>query len=285
MIPKIIIQTGKDNNHNDSVLAAMQTWKDLNPEYKYKYFTDKDCDEFILKNFHKDVRLAFNLLKPGAMKADLFRYCYLFIEGGIYTDIDNTCIKPIDTWMNCNTEELVTILDIAYLEKLDDPNQFMPKIRHDLIYQAFIASRPNNPIFERCINHIVINTLNRVMPDDGAAPFWSKQYCGLTLKLTGPKLFADIVNQYLGNPVTTPFDLGIVKTEKMHIRFAGKLHNINMTSGDKGIWNQMQTIKDLNGESIIDVKYVGYEPGEDTYHLAKFPNEIYNYKLKLKDLK
>tara|TARA_R100000152_G_C6767605_1_gene192870 strand:- start:858 stop:1715 length:858 start_codon:yes stop_codon:yes gene_type:complete len=285
MIPKTIIQTGKDNNHNDAVLEAIQSWKDLNPEYEYKYFTDKDCDEFILKNFHKDVRLAFNLLKPGAMKADLFRYCYLFIQGGVYTDLDNICLVPIDEWMNCDTEELVTILDIPWLQERNDPTHFMPKIRHDLIYQAFIASRPNNPIFERCINHIVINTLNRVMPDDGAAPWWAPQYCGLSLKLTGPKLLADIVNQYIGMPITSSFDPGIIKTDKMHIRFAGKLTNLKMDEDVKGIWNQLQTIKDLQGRSIIDVKYAGYDQDENSYYFSKFPNEIYNYKLKNTDLK
>tara|TARA_R100000152_G_C6769231_1_gene194988 strand:+ start:273 stop:1136 length:864 start_codon:yes stop_codon:yes gene_type:complete len=287
MIPKIIIQTGKDNNHNDAVLAAIQSWKDLNPEYEYKYFTDKDCDEFILQNFHKDVRLAFNLLKPGAMKADLFRYCYLFIKGGVYTDLDNICIRPIDEWMNCEKEEFVTMLDLAYLEERSkESNDLLPKVKHDLIYQAFIASKPDNPILKKCIDHIVINTLNRVMPDDGLAPWWSPQYCGATIKLTGPKLLADIINQHIGMPVTSSFKLGLIKTDKVYIRFAGQLRNINMTSSNENnMWNQMQTITDLQGQSIIDVKYVGYEPGEDTYHLAKFPNEIYNYRLKLKDLK
>lgn len=31
---------------------------------------------------------AYDALIPGAFKADLFRYCVLFIYGGVYADID-----------------------------------------------------------------------------------------------------------------------------------------------------------------------------------------------------
>jgi len=34
------------------------------------------------------VKEAYDALIPGAFKADLFRYCVLFIYGGVYADID-----------------------------------------------------------------------------------------------------------------------------------------------------------------------------------------------------
>ena len=143
MIPKIIIQTGKDNNHNNSIRAAMQTWKDLNPKYEYKYFTDKDCDEFILKNFHKDVRLAFNLLKPGAMKADLFRYCLLYVKGGIYLDIKTKLIKPIDKIFDLDSKNtMYTVIDRLGINE-DGIGSF---------YQGIILTPKGNEIFLELIN-------------------------------------------------------------------------------------------------------------------------------------
>ena len=60
----------------------------MNPGYKYEYYNDADCVSFMKRYFGTHVVNAFNILKPGAFKADLFRYCYIYIKGGIYLDID-----------------------------------------------------------------------------------------------------------------------------------------------------------------------------------------------------
>ncbi len=39
---------------------------------------------------------SFWILYPGAYKADLFRYCILFIHGGIYADVDVLLSTDLD---------------------------------------------------------------------------------------------------------------------------------------------------------------------------------------------
>ena len=34
----------------------------------------------------------------GVMKADFWRYCIMFVEGGIYSDIDTESYVPINQW-------------------------------------------------------------------------------------------------------------------------------------------------------------------------------------------
>ena len=60
--------------------------------------------DFLKKYFNKKVLDKFNNL-TGAHKADLWRYCILFLNGGIYLDIKTVLRKPLseiftreDTW-------------------------------------------------------------------------------------------------------------------------------------------------------------------------------------------
>ena len=45
------------------------------------------CREFIKVNFNPLVLKAYDTLIPTAYKADLFRLCVLYINGGIYGDL------------------------------------------------------------------------------------------------------------------------------------------------------------------------------------------------------
>ena len=66
--------------------------QEQNPEFKYYLYDDDMCKEFIKDNFDDEILYTFNKLKPGAYKADLWRYCILYIKGGIYLDIkDDFC--------------------------------------------------------------------------------------------------------------------------------------------------------------------------------------------------
>ena len=57
------------------------------PEYEYKIWNLAEAENFIDHFFNKSVLYAFKSLKPFAYKADLFKYCLLFIEGGWYFDL------------------------------------------------------------------------------------------------------------------------------------------------------------------------------------------------------
>ncbi len=56
--------------------------------WEYRFYNDDEAAEFISMHFPPEVRQAYDDLLPGAFKADLFRYCVLFIYGGIYADVD-----------------------------------------------------------------------------------------------------------------------------------------------------------------------------------------------------
>jgi len=63
-------------------------WKHLNPEYRIDFSLDNDCIHFLKNYFNDNVVNLFNNIERGMYKADLWRLCKLYMEGGVYSDID-----------------------------------------------------------------------------------------------------------------------------------------------------------------------------------------------------
>jgi mannosyltransferase OCH1-like enzyme len=164
-IPKKIFQTWKTNYMDTEMLNTIKIIKNLNPEYEYKLFTDNDCIEYLKNNFDNTVVSTFNNLVPGAFKADLFRYCVLYKEGGIYIDCKMIPLKPFRQIIK---PEDTCVLVFNTFEK-----------NSTSIYNAFMCSEPNNKLFLECVKQIVDNCTNLYYPLD---PF----------AITGPTLLYKI---------------------------------------------------------------------------------------------
>jgi hypothetical protein len=138
----------------------------VNPEFNVYLYDDNDCREFIKNNFPKDILTAYNTLKPGAYKADLWRLCVLYINGGIYADIKFNCINNFKFIALTESEHLV----------LDRPGWW--KEGEIGLYNAIIVAKPKNEFLLRCINKISKNVKN-------------KYYGFMDLYPTGPGLLGE----------------------------------------------------------------------------------------------
>lgn len=167
MIPKIIWQTYKDpfNQLPKYAKDAAQTWKDLNPDYKYIYMDDNDCRSFILHEFGEDWLEIFDNYPLGVMKADLWRYMIIYIYGGVYSDLDTICNIPISSWINTNTDMVICI---------DDDNKHYAQL-------AFAAT-PNHPTLKIVLDLIKERSTIKPYPD--------QEYVN---KLTGISVWTDAV--------------------------------------------------------------------------------------------
>tara|TARA_R110002153_G_scaffold246952_2_gene402911 strand:+ start:32 stop:2554 length:2523 start_codon:yes stop_codon:yes gene_type:complete len=153
-IPKVIMQTYASSDElTPQMIDAMHTWKNMNPGWDYESFDNNECIEFITKHFNTDTVKAFNNLIPGAFKADLFRYCYLYIKGGVYSDIDNICLVPLNEFLYDN-DTFVSVKD-----RVVDGQ--------DLVYNAFMATEKNHPVLKKAIDLTVYNALNSIYPKTG----------------------------------------------------------------------------------------------------------------------
>lgn len=91
--PHICISLQKINSPNFSRLV--ESWKQQS-RWEYRFYTDERAKIFLATHFPPEVKEAYDDLIPGAFKADLFRYCILFIYGGVYADIDVMNTSELD---------------------------------------------------------------------------------------------------------------------------------------------------------------------------------------------
>ena len=152
------LHIAKKNIHSVIPLNLFQTWNTLelpqymkknvellkkqNPEFTHYLYDDTMCREFISQNFDADVLYSFDKLKPGAYKADLWRYCILYKKGGIYLDIKYRCISHF---------KLIELTNKEYCVKDRIYNGVVG------IYNALLCLKKNNDMLFKCIQEIVHN--------------------------------------------------------------------------------------------------------------------------------
>jgi len=164
VIPLNIYQTWHTKKISPKMFESISLIKNLNPKFNYQLFDDNDCREFIKNNYDQDVLYAFDNLVPGAYKADLWRYCILYKNGGVYLDIK---YAPVNGFKFINLmEKEHWVLDM-------DKNG---------IYNALMVCKPNNEILLRAINKVVDNVKN-------------KFYGSNCLHPTGPIMLAEFFTQ------------------------------------------------------------------------------------------
>jgi mannosyltransferase OCH1-like enzyme len=66
--------TGPLKLDKPSLQEHIKNIKNNNPGLKVRYFDDEMCINYITENCEQRILNAFNAIKPGAFKADLFRY-------------------------------------------------------------------------------------------------------------------------------------------------------------------------------------------------------------------
>ena len=146
-IPYIFFQTAETSLLHYTLSEQIKDCIKRNSNYEYYFFDDTDSRNFIAENFPLDVLNTFDNLIPGAYKADLFRYCYLFIKGGFYVDINKTLQVTLDELIDQNYDyDFISVID-----RYNDKNKTFG------IFQAIIASCPNSELIKACIERIVYN--------------------------------------------------------------------------------------------------------------------------------
>ena len=153
IIPLKIFQTWHTKNLPAKMRECVELLKHQNPRFEHYLFDDNDCREFIKEHFNDEVLNAYDRLIPGAYKADLWRYCVLYINGGIYMDIKLKCINGFR------------------LIELTENNHYV-KDRHPplTIYNALIVCQKGSPFLWKAIYRVVFNVQNNIYGIDPLEP-------------------------------------------------------------------------------------------------------------------
>lgn len=140
MIPKILLQTSKKKLPK---YVTDSLYQHISDEWYYFHFTDDEILEFFKQNpidGFLDISEVFNSIPRGEYKADLFRYYFLYLNGGVFVDSD----------LHIKT-------DLGYyIENFEFFATQAVSINSHAYFQGFLGSIPNNII----IYEALVDTYN-----------------------------------------------------------------------------------------------------------------------------
>jgi mannosyltransferase OCH1-like enzyme len=163
-IPKVIYQTWKSKDIPPNIRKVQERMLAKNPGYEIRFFDDDDIDRFMQQYFPESVFRAYKKIYVGAGKADFWRYCVLYVYGGIYLDIDSEITGSLD--------ELIQPHDQAIVTRENNLGKFN---------QWFLIFEQGHPILHDAIIQCCYNIDNRVTMN--------------LLELTGPVLYTNSINR------------------------------------------------------------------------------------------
>ncbi|MFY7728211.1 MAG: glycosyltransferase [Flavobacterium sp.] len=108
---KTIYITRKE--YDDKLQAVAGQWKVLNPEYSIELYDDQRCLQFLQQYYGDKYCNIFHYIKDGAIKADFFRVCILYIYGGVYADADIKPSVPLCEYVDSDVD-LMTCISYNY---------------------------------------------------------------------------------------------------------------------------------------------------------------------------
>tara|TARA_B100000524_G_scaffold343242_1_gene239150 strand:- start:1276 stop:2154 length:879 start_codon:yes stop_codon:yes gene_type:complete len=136
IIPKKVFQTYIDKKKIPDKVS--KNFKKYAKGYERVLYDDKDALIFLNDNFGDIFVKKFKSMKSGAHKSDLLRYCYLYINGGIYIDIKTELLVDLDVIIKERKNRLYTVLSCWNFIAYNFTDCLMS------VYQGFIAVPPKN---------------------------------------------------------------------------------------------------------------------------------------------
>jgi mannosyltransferase OCH1-like enzyme len=138
LVPPNIYQVYLETELTQKVKNKSKNIQDSLPNFGYFLFSLYDCNEFIKKHFDFKIYTAYKKLKHIKNKLDLWKYCILYKNGGIYIDLNYNLSKDFKISL--------------YLFK-----NFYLKDTNNFIIPDLIMSEKGNAKLLNCIEKILSN--------------------------------------------------------------------------------------------------------------------------------
>uniref|UniRef100_A0A6C0EU80 Uncharacterized protein n=1 Tax=viral metagenome TaxID=1070528 RepID=A0A6C0EU80_9ZZZZ len=168
IIPRILIQTYKNNYLHPCVYNNIMHILSKNPSYDYYFINDHDAIKLIEDNFDSNVLNAFKKLKVGSAKGHFIRYIALYIYGGVYLDLDATINMDLNDFIQKNGDYY-----------------FLYENFRSIITNWFIAITPKHIIMKKIIEEMVKRINNNIENN--------------ILLITGPNMMTCVIYNHLTN--------------------------------------------------------------------------------------
>lgn len=95
-IPKIIFQTWKTKDIPEKWKESQLSIKEHLPDWQIVLFSDEENREFVKQHFPDFLNIYDSFPYP-IQRADMIRYMFLYVNGGLYLDLDMKLKKSIES--------------------------------------------------------------------------------------------------------------------------------------------------------------------------------------------
>ena len=136
MIPKIFMQTSRQKPQQ----YVVDMIKERCVGWTYEHYTDDDIIAFFGENLvpeFPNVIAKFFMLNYGEHRADLFRYYFLYVKGGVYMDLD--------AMIQCPIENIIGNADFFTVNSSYFPGT---------VFQGFLGATPKHPLIFEALKDI-----------------------------------------------------------------------------------------------------------------------------------
>jgi mannosyltransferase OCH1-like enzyme len=162
--PKKIWQTWKVDPlaFEERDLPRARSWTAINPSYRYEVLTDGNDMNYVETHFgpsglnRLDIVSTYRSLTAQIIKADLLRYLVMYVEGGVYADIDVEAVRPIDGWIPAQYNP--TDVDLVVSVEIDEPNFKDHRIlgpKSQSFCQWTFMTKPRVPVMLKLVDNII----------------------------------------------------------------------------------------------------------------------------------
>lgn len=212
LFPRKIWQTWKVDplNFEERDLNTARTWTSKNPGYRYEVLTDQNDILYVETHFgphginRPDIVYVYKTLTAKIIKADLLRYLVMYIEGGVYTDIDVEALKPMERFIPDRYDE--RDIDMIIGVEIDEPELHDHPIlgqKSESFCQWTFVCKPRLPVMMRLIDNI-LRWLNSVAERQNRSIADIELDFDEVISGTGPSAFTEAVLAEISKKVGYP---------------------------------------------------------------------------------
>lgn len=217
LIPNTVFQTWKTPLLPSLQARGMRRFRNANPDYSFSFYDDAAMSTYMETHYAGHPILpVFRDLRIPAARADVWRYCILYREGGVYCDIDSALGVPLRQVIHDDMSELISFESNLWRDSFDpayaDSGVFMSapppaaqaKLEHPdhLVLNWLLCFEKGHPVLGEAIGLIV-----RHFPF-----FQGKQFASVwkaVIHCTGPLALTQAVWAWLARSERKPAQCGI----------------------------------------------------------------------------
>eukprot|EP00899_Mesostigma_viride_P023136 jgi/Mesvir1/4006/Mv03700-RA.1 len=181
MIPHVLHRVFTSRRVTQRFREVLDKAGQVDPSLEFTFADFPTAEAYISARCGPRIAWAFRMLLPGAYKADLYRCCVLYAEGGYYADIGMQLMAPVASFVNDNATFVVAV----------DPG-----LPGRGLLNGFLGSVRGHPVMREMMVQIVRHVEACWYTDD--------QTVIGALAVSGPELLGRVVREIYGDIVFSP---------------------------------------------------------------------------------